>query len=243
MSEERCPNCGALVAADAEWCGLCLASLRLEPEPQHEPRPEMVVTGIEPDALTETPIATVTPGVEASEVSETTGDTDAIAVAAAGTAVPVWACPVCGNENPLEALLCPVCGTPFAKLFDEERMRPDVLPRDAAVVGLVPGMGHLKCGRPADGLARMFFAIASLAFAALFALSTSAGAASTVLTGLFVLLVIFSIAESSYDAFRLASGDRELFDARTMLWVFVGAFGLAVGLVVFLSLGKTGGGG
>jgi ribosomal protein L40E len=28
MSERRCPSCGALVAADAEWCGQCLASLR-----------------------------------------------------------------------------------------------------------------------------------------------------------------------------------------------------------------------
>jgi hypothetical protein len=32
MSERRCPHCGALVAADAEWCGLCLVSLR-EPAP------------------------------------------------------------------------------------------------------------------------------------------------------------------------------------------------------------------
>jgi ribosomal protein L40E len=28
VSERRCPSCGALVAADAEWCGQCLTPLR-----------------------------------------------------------------------------------------------------------------------------------------------------------------------------------------------------------------------
>jgi ribosomal protein L40E len=34
VSDRRCPKCGALVAADAEWCGQCLVSLR---EPSTRP--------------------------------------------------------------------------------------------------------------------------------------------------------------------------------------------------------------
>lgn len=37
-AEHRCPDCGALVAADAEWCGQCLRPLRT-PEPEPEPTP------------------------------------------------------------------------------------------------------------------------------------------------------------------------------------------------------------
>ena len=42
MTEDRrCPNCGALVAAEAEWCGQCYASLApgSEPEPEFRTRP------------------------------------------------------------------------------------------------------------------------------------------------------------------------------------------------------------
>jgi len=34
--ERRCPSCGALVIADAQWCGQCFTSLA-EPEPEPEP--------------------------------------------------------------------------------------------------------------------------------------------------------------------------------------------------------------
>ncbi len=35
--DARCPSCGALVTADAEWCGQCFASLRPDPVPREEP--------------------------------------------------------------------------------------------------------------------------------------------------------------------------------------------------------------
>ncbi len=34
VSDRRCPNCGALVAADADWCGQCLASFREPASPR-----------------------------------------------------------------------------------------------------------------------------------------------------------------------------------------------------------------
>jgi len=33
----RCPRCNAHVGADAEWCTLCYADLRVEPVPEPEP--------------------------------------------------------------------------------------------------------------------------------------------------------------------------------------------------------------
>ncbi|MGH2679947.1 MAG: double zinc ribbon domain-containing protein [Actinomycetota bacterium] len=38
MDEPRCPNCSALVSADADWCGQCFTSLRrTDPDPDPAP--------------------------------------------------------------------------------------------------------------------------------------------------------------------------------------------------------------
>jgi predicted RNA-binding Zn-ribbon protein involved in translation (DUF1610 family) len=37
VAESRCPNCGALVSADADWCGQCFTSLKQLTEPEPEP--------------------------------------------------------------------------------------------------------------------------------------------------------------------------------------------------------------
>jgi predicted RNA-binding Zn-ribbon protein involved in translation (DUF1610 family) len=37
VAKARCPNCGALVSGDAEWCGQCFAPLRRPPEPGPAP--------------------------------------------------------------------------------------------------------------------------------------------------------------------------------------------------------------
>lgn len=223
MSEPRCPDCGALVSEDVEWCGQCFASLRVEPEPEPE-------------------VAASTPAPEASEPEPQLGSE---ATASTGTAeeapkkAPFWACPTCQNENELDSMLCPVCGTPFGRLFEEPDENPRVPPDKAALYGLLPGYGHLRCGRAGEAVARMFFALGSLAITTMFAFTSDAGAVSLVLTALFACLLLFSVAESAVDARRLASGERELISGRQLLWIFIGAFGLAVLLVVFLSIGQT----
>jgi ribosomal protein L40E len=46
VEEARCPTCGALVSADADWCGQCYTSLRPpEPEPPRAPTVAPPVTG------------------------------------------------------------------------------------------------------------------------------------------------------------------------------------------------------
>jgi hypothetical protein len=42
VEERRCPNCHALVSADADWCGQCFTSLRVEPETPTVPSPVRV---------------------------------------------------------------------------------------------------------------------------------------------------------------------------------------------------------
>jgi ribosomal protein L40E len=44
VSETRCPNCSALVSADAEWCGQCFTSLKKQPDPEPESAPPVPPT-------------------------------------------------------------------------------------------------------------------------------------------------------------------------------------------------------
>jgi len=229
----RCPNCGALVAVDADWCGQCFTSFRTppasapDPEPEPGPGPEA-----EPwlDALTETPALSVAPGLETSQAP--------IGQAAdeGRGPLPVWECPACGTENPFDGQVCSACGTSFGRLFDEREASTVATPRDAAFAGMVPGVGHYRMGRHADGVVRMLVSVGCLLVLGLFAFSAS-GKASAAITALFALLLLLCIGESSYDAARLASDQRELVSAAQLIWLFLGAFGFAVA-TVFL-MGRT----
>lgn len=46
MEDRRCPNCSALVSADADWCGQCFASLRA---PAPDPVPAATTPVVAPD--------------------------------------------------------------------------------------------------------------------------------------------------------------------------------------------------
>lgn len=45
----------------------------------------------------------------------------------------MWECPTCGTENAIEATTCRGCGTPFARLFGDER--PQILSTGALLYG------------------------------------------------------------------------------------------------------------
>jgi len=219
MEESRCPNCNALVASGADWCGLCLGPLERAADPEPEP-----ASGSETNAFTETPLIAVAPG--ATPTGEATRSERA--------PLPPWECPACGTDNPFEIEVCSVCGTPFGRLFDETTGVIAVAPRDAAFAGLVPGMGHYKMGRHADGVVRMFVFSGCLIVLALFAFAAS-GRISTTITVQFAVMTGLCVWESAYDSFRLASKARELISAVLLIWVFLGLFGFAVSLVFMLS--------
>jgi hypothetical protein len=208
--ERRCPNCGALVAADAQWCGQCFESL-VEPEPEPEPEP------------VRSPESGPSPGADTSRSP---------AGAPPATALPTWPCPACGNANAIELDACAVCGTSFAALMRQGEERPKVEPKTALAWSLIfPGLGHRKVGRGMDGLAR------GVLFAMLFVMALLTGLSaggSGVLFGLFALflgLAVVVYAGTAWEAYHLAEGGEPVVSARALLWATVGVIFLSVAVL------------
>jgi hypothetical protein len=213
VEDRRCPNCGALVAADAQWCGQCFVSLidsEPEPEPEREPETEPVPT---PER---------TAGAGPAPTPSTTTP----------SAVPTWPCPACGNDNAIELDACAVCGTSFAALMRQGEERPRVEPMTALAWSLIfPGLGHRKVGRGMDGLAR------GVLFAMLFVmalLTGLSGGGSGVLFALFALflgLAVVVYAGTAWEAYHLAEGGEPVVSARALLWATVGVIFLSVAVL------------
>ncbi len=201
MTEDlRCPDCGALVSADAEWCGQCLSPLASGAEEGAHPGPEPVASSSGERELASNVISLERPGKE-----------------------PSWPCPSCGHQNPIELNDCAVCGTSFAKLFrEEEEATRDVEPAAALLwSALLPGLGHWMLGRRLDGVARMvLFAWTAGTTVVLFLSRSGKGGLGSVAS--LVLLFLGSAAilylVSALDAYRIASGEAALVSARMLLW-------------------------
>lgn len=228
-AEDRCTKCGALLASDAQWCGQCLAPVVAEPEPAPEPAHEPE-SRPGPDAAVPAGAAGPAPGSPAPGSVEPASGSRAEAVAA------YWACPVCKEENALDATLCSVCGTPFARLFDEDSDRPRITRSEASRAGLVPGLGHIRLGKSGEGIARIFVFAMSISFLLMF-VSADNGSWSVGVSALYLAFSCALVAESSLDAGRAAAGERPLISARNLLWVAIGMLGLSVAIVVMLSVG------
>ena len=214
MSDLRCPDCGALVSADADWCGQCFRSLA-EAEPKPEP-----VRSIVPEP----------PGASA----QAQGAGGVVATTSREGTTPTWPCPACGNPTPIELDACPICGTTFADLMRQDAPRPTVEPATAFVRSLVfPGLGHRSLGLGLDGLARgVLFAM----LAALTLVVFGSGVRSGALLGVGLLLLAMTLVVyvgSAYEAHRIAGGGEPFVGARTLLWITVGVI---MGSVVLLGI-------
>jgi hypothetical protein len=146
----------------------------------------------------------------------------------------VWECPACRAENEIEAATCRVCGTPFARLLEEERRGPAPEPGRAVSRSLLfPGLGHAAVGRGAEGLARaVVFGYTLAIVIAVLAMRSGEG------FGPFLPLVLVSAAAgialytlSAVDAGRLARGERQVLSTRALLY---GAVGLILLTIVIL---------
>jgi hypothetical protein len=208
--ERRCPNCGALVSVDAEWCGQCFASLR---EPAAEP------VAIPEDAPIRVAVGTRRDGEGGGE-----------------RRVATWTCPACEHENALEMDACEICFTPFASLFREPDEGPKVDPRTALTRSLLfPGLGHAALGRGPDGLARgMLFA---WTFGTT-VLILSSGVPSGPMAGMLLLygaLAAVVYAFSAFESYRMAQGGDVLVTSRVLMWFAVGlvlvSVLMAIGLI------------
>jgi hypothetical protein len=216
MSERRCPSCGALVAADAEWCGQCLASLR-EPAAAGSPAASK-------------PPASSSAGTPARR----------FAVGAGRGRASVWRCPTCDAENGLDADECRVCGTPFGRLFEEAPRPSAVSPAGAAAWSLVlPGLGHWLAGRRADAIAR--FVLASWIAGVLVVLvggrfGENGFGSVALLVALFAVAAVALWSEAAVDARRAAAGRAPVVSARAMLWACVALVGLSILLATVLAM-------
>ena len=247
MSERRCPNCGGLVGADAEWCTQCFARLT-------DPEPTAPEAGEGESASAPAPAGP-------AEGSEGTEDLGAIeegpggflrlgpktgigaGLHAKGESI-VWDCAMCGTENPLEAAVCSVCGTPFGKIFEEPEEGPSVDPGRAATFSLFfPGIGHFLAGRVGEGFARAVVFAFSLVLGILSIGPVRAGS-----RGLHLMLMLLSFAvsaaiyvTSTADAGRAARGEPQILPMRVLLYGAVGLIFLAIVVLTFTATQARGG--
>ncbi len=228
--DRRCPNCGALVAVDAEWCGQCFVDLRPRRE---DPGPPSMVS----------PTASVGYRAAAADAGRAAGEAAADAGAVSSDEA-WWPCSVCGARNPIELEACARCGTPFADLMREAPTdRPSAEPKEALAWSLIfPGLGHRAVGRPLDGLSRGVLFGMSFAMALLLGFAGVRSGPTFVVFALFLLAALVAYAGSAYEAYRLALGGDLLVGSRPLLWVLVGLILLSV-VMLALAVASTGGGG
>jgi ribosomal protein L40E len=213
IQERRCGTCGALVSADAGWCGQCFAPLGPSGTSQEK---EVAPAAAAPIR------AAAGRGIEVEDGRTT------------------WICPACETRNPIEAGLCSACGTAFGRLFEEPEVRPQVDPQTAAVWSMVfPGLGHWRLGRKGDAIAR--FAMFGWAFGSLLVLLVSrfgkGGLGPTLPLFLVFLLASVTIyALSALDAYRIAAGDAPIVGSRALLWGSVGLIVLSILIATFVTL-------
>ena len=154
-----------------------------------------------------------------------------------------WPCPACGFSNPMSKDRCEVCATPFSKLFEERSSsRPMPDPQRAALASLfVPGLGHAKCGRVAEGIARgMLFAWTFATWLILMLVHVPAGPLDA-MGWLFFLAAAAIYGATVLDAYRLASRDEQLLSPKLLLYGSAGLVGLSMVslfLLVFRVSGK-----
>jgi hypothetical protein len=119
-------------------------------------------------------------------------------------------------------------------LFEEEDSRPQVDPRKAAHASLMlPGLGHAMAGRKAEGVARavLFFWCAATAVLLLMARPPGGLGILAPMAVVFVLGSLLWYAVTAIDAFRVASGDKQLVSPKIMLYGVAALMMLSVGSV------------
>jgi ribosomal protein L40E len=211
--ERRCPSCGALVSADADWCGQCFADLRPPPVP---PPP--------PEASAETPRK---PAAAPAATATTAEPSEAF-----------WPCSVCGARNPIALEVCETCGTPFSAVM-RGTARKHVEPEAARKRSLLfPGAGHSMLGYPLDGFARSALFVLALVLALLLVIAVPHSGAALLAIVLTVGLAIGVYILSAVEIDDLAARGHLIVPSKFLLWGGVAVMFLVVGAIA-LSVATT----
>lgn len=202
--ERRCPNCGALVSEDAEWCGQCFTDLRRGPPPPPAPP----VGTQEPTGAARDPETVLRPK----------GD-------------PFWPCSVCGAHNPIVLEVCETCGTPFSAVMRGVTKR-EVDAQAALTRSLVfPGAGHAMLGYPIDGFARGVLFILSVGLAIFLSIAAPHTVVMLLAILLMLGLGVGVYVLSAMEIKELAARGRLMVPSKFLLWVSVGVMFLVVGAI------------
>lgn len=223
----RCPNCGGLVGAGAQWCGQCLTRFDELSSPPVRPSPPVN----EPGPALPPP----RPPAEGGNGHPTPTETSR--PIRAGDQGIVWQCPSCDTANSIESAACRVCGTPFSRLFEGESTGPQVNPGRAVGLSLLfPGAGHLVLGRTAEGVARAVVFGYALAIVVSILVARVGGGIGPFLPLLLVSAVagVGLYAVTAVDAGRIARGERPVLPTRALLYGAVGLMLLTVAVLVIL---------
>ena len=228
IEELRCPACGGLNRAGAQWCGQCLERFA-PPAPSEVDAPRSDWTGVgvtrgaEPGAPPPPPVpgATVTASAGAFTVSS-----DGI----------TWTCEQCDTVNSLDGEVCSVCGTSFAELLrPPEPDRPKRDPNTVALVSLFfPGAGHGYLGLWGQALAR---GIVGLWVAAVTIISGVQGGVG-MMTALFGVIAFALWLIAAHDSYREAcgAGGLVILKQKYFLWVVLGILMLMMAMLVMQGL-------
>lgn len=149
----------------------------------------------------------------------------------------MWECPTCQTENPIAAMTCATCGTPFGKLLEDAEPRPTTDPGRAVAYSLLfPGLGHMVAGRVAEGAARAVIFAYAAATTIIILVMTEGGPGPFL--PLLIASALVSVAlyvVSAMDAARLGRGEPPLITPRILLYGGAGLILLTV--VVLLVVG------
>jgi hypothetical protein len=201
VGDLRCPNCSALVSADADWCGQCFTSLRA-------PAPDPVL-----DPTVATPVLS-RPAVGAVGAAPTWP------CPTCGTQNPIELdlCSVCGTsfgqllrEEAAGTTVSPRDAFLWSLTF--------------------PGVGHAKAGRAPDGIARgtLFTLTFGLALVIVTSGVSTPPVFGVVVLLLGSALVLYL--GSAAEAYRIASGGSPFVSPRTLLWATVALIMISVALL------------
>jgi ribosomal protein L40E len=247
----RCPNCGALNPADAEWCNQCLERF-VAPEPEPAARRPMPVPPLE---VVEDPLGTpIDVGLAADrDAGRAWGEPAAEGVPPTSTITPpqgavgtergafrvkedgvVWVCSRCEAENALEVEACRICGTTFAETVRPKVERPERDPGTAALLSLfLPGAGHAYVGLWGQGVARAVVSV--WVIVVLIVSFLQRGDPGTTLIAIVFGLVAFALwAVAAHDAYREARREEALVLLKGRAFMY-----LVLGLLVLLMVLMT----
>jgi ribosomal protein L40E len=240
----KCPRCAAVNPDGADWCGQCLmrfgTPIPVIPQPKPPERPRRQVPRDEPaggagaDGATSAPAR---PPDLGRTVAVRLVPSPGGRIRKVGERIE-WACPACEAVNPLDDLVCRVCGKPMLDLLHtSEPVEPVRRPGVAVGLSVVPGLGCWYAGSLGQGLTRLLLWFVWLVVAAV--AWPRPGAAMLLVKVVFALSVVGLWAVSAVDAWRLAKGRRPVVDQRALA-VAVAGLGavLALGLVATVGLDR-----